>query len=115
MTSLFLLVLPAAQPVPASLEQVRAEVNAEHRARLAIDYATLAEKNAEMAYAKGDIDATAAGTEKCRREHPDSAGMLFLPANKIPRRNPGAYKYAEMRSREAADPAERSETQNGSG
>ena len=30
MTSLFLLILLAAQPVPGSLEQVKAEVNAEH-------------------------------------------------------------------------------------
>ena len=52
MTSLFLLVLLVAQPAPASLEQVKAEVNAEHRARLAIDYSAVAEKNAETAYAR---------------------------------------------------------------
>jgi hypothetical protein len=99
MTSLFLLALLAAQPVPASLDQVKAEVNAEHRARLAIDYAALAEKNAETAYAKGDLDATVAELKNVG-ESIGTAQDSFVASHKTPGRNPGPFKYAEMRSRE---------------
>jgi hypothetical protein len=99
MTSLFLLVLLAAQPVPASLEQVKAEANAEHRARLAIDYAAVAEKNAETAYAKGDLDATVAELKNVG-ESIETAQEAFVASHKTPGRNPGPFKYAEMRSRE---------------
>jgi hypothetical protein len=99
MTSLFLLALLAAQPVPSSLEQVKAEANPEHRARLAIDYATLAEKNAETAYAKGDLDATVAELKNVG-ESIGTAQDSFIASHKTPGRNPGPFKYAEMRSRE---------------
>lgn len=100
MTSLFLLVaLLAAQQIPASLEQVRAEANAEHRARLAIDYAGVAEKNAEAAYAKGDLDATVAELKNVG-ESVQIAQESFVASHKTPGRNPGPFKYAEMRSRE---------------
>jgi hypothetical protein len=99
MTSLFLLVLLAAQPVPGSLEQVKAEANAEHRARLAIDYATAAEKNAEAAYARGDLDATVAELKNVG-DSIQTAQDAFLASHKTPGRNPGPFKYAEMRSRE---------------
>ncbi len=99
MTSLFLLVLLAAQPVPSSLEQVKAEANAEHRARLAIDYAAVAEKNAETAYAKGDLDATVAALKNVG-ESIGTAQDSFVASHKTPGRNPGPFKYAEMRSRE---------------
>jgi hypothetical protein len=99
MTSLFLLVLLAAQPAPSSLEQVKAEVNAEHRARLAIDYAAVAEKNAETAYARGDLDATVAGLKNVG-ESIETAQDSFVASHKTPGRNPGPFKYAEMRSRE---------------
>jgi hypothetical protein len=99
MTSLFLLALLAAQPPPSSLEQVKAEVNAEHRARLAIDYATVAEKNAETAYAKGDLDATVAELKNVG-ESIETAQDSFVASHKTPGRNPGPFKYAEMRSRE---------------
>ena len=99
MTSLFLLVLLAAQPVPASLEQVKAEVNAEHRARLAIDYASAAEKNAETAYARGDLEDTVAALKNVG-ESIGTAQDAFIASHKTPGRNPGPFKYAEMRSRE---------------
>ena len=99
MTSLFLLALLAAQPAPSSLGQVKAELNAEHRARLAIDYAALAEKNAETAYAKGDLDATI-GELKNVGESMQLAQDTFVASHKTPGRNPGPFKYAEMRSRE---------------
>jgi hypothetical protein len=99
MTSLLLFVLLAAQPAPSSLEQVKAEVNAEHRARLAIDYAAVAEKNAENAYAKGDLDATVAELKNVG-ESIETAQDAFVASHKSPGRNPGPFKYAEMRSRE---------------
>jgi hypothetical protein len=99
MTSLFLLVLFAAQPAPSSLEQVKAEANPEHRARLAIDYAAVAEKNAEAAYAKGDLDATVAELKNVGASI-EAAQEAFIASHKTPGRNPGPFKYAEMRSRE---------------
>jgi len=49
--ALFLLL---AAPAPTSLDQVKADPNPDHRAKAAVDYASVAEKNAESAYAKGD-------------------------------------------------------------
>jgi hypothetical protein len=99
MTSLLLLVLLAAQPLPSSLEQVRGEVNPEHRARLAIDYAGVAEKNAETAYASGDLGTTVADLKDVG-ESMQLAQDSFVASHKTPGRNPGPFKYAEMRSRE---------------
>ena len=94
-----MLFLFLAQPAPSSLEQVRAEVNAEHRARLAIDYAAVAEKNAEADYAKGDSKATSADLKDVE-ESLEMAQQAFTESHKTPGRNPGPYKYAEMHSRE---------------
>jgi hypothetical protein len=100
MSSLLILVtLLAAQQVPVSLQQVKAEVNAEHRARLAIDYAGFAEKNAEASYAKGDLDATVAELKNVG-ESMQLAQDSFIASRKTPGRNPGPFKYAELRSRE---------------
>jgi hypothetical protein len=105
MRGLFLLLLLWAPPLPAappplvSLDQVKAEPNAEHRARLAVDYAAIAEKNAEAAYAKGDLEATAAELKNVQQSF-EAAEDAFTASHKTPGRNPGPYKYAEMRSRE---------------
>jgi hypothetical protein len=99
MTSLFMLFLLAAQPPPASLEQVKAEVNPEHRARLAIDYAAIAEKNAEGAYEKGNLDATAASLKEVEASV-QTAQESLIASHKPPGRHPGPYKYAELRSRD---------------
>ncbi len=99
MTSLFMLFVLWAQPAPSSLDQVRAEPNLEHRARLAVDYAALAERNAEAAYAKGDWDATSAELKNVE-ESLEAAQEALVASHKTPGRNPGPYKYAELRSRE---------------
>ena len=99
MTSLFLLFLLWGPPPPATLDQVKAEPSAEHRARLAVDYAAVAEKNAEAAYAKGDLDATSVQLKNVA-ESLETARDSFVSSHKTPGRNPGLYKYAEMRSRE---------------
>lgn len=99
MTSLFLLFLLWAQPAPATLDQVKSEPNFERRARLAIDYAAIAERNAEAAYMKGDERATAAELKNLEESF-EMAQEAFVASHKTPGRNPGPYKYAEMRSRE---------------
>ena len=67
MTALFLLAVLLAAPVPSTLEQVQAESNPDHRARAAVDYAALAERNAEAAYAKGDMRAMEAELRNVER------------------------------------------------
>lgn len=99
MIPLFTLFLLFAVPVPSSLEQVKADSNPEHRARAAIDYAALAEKNAEAAYARGEMESVAAQLRNVE-ESMDVAQESFVASRKTPGRNPGPYKYAEMRSRE---------------
>jgi hypothetical protein len=99
MTAWLLLFLLWAPPAPASLDQVKAEPNAEHRARLAVDYAGVAERNAEAAYAKGDAESTSAELKNVVESF-HAAEEAFVASHKTPGRNPGPYKYAEMRSRE---------------
>jgi hypothetical protein len=99
MTSLFLVFLLWGPPPLVSLDQVKAEQNPEHRARLAVDYAAIAERNAGVAYAKGDLDTTSAELKNVQ-ESLEIARESFVSSHKTPGRNPGPYKYAEMRSRE---------------
>jgi hypothetical protein len=99
MTIVFLFFLLGGSPPPASLDQVKAEPSAEHRARLAIDYAAVAEKSAEAAYAKGDLDATSAELKNVGESF-ETARESLATSHKTPGRNPGPYKYAELRSRE---------------
>jgi hypothetical protein len=99
MIPLFTLFLLFAPPPPSSLDQVKAEPNPEHRARVAIDYASLAEKRAEAAYANGEAQSVAAELKNVE-ESVEAAQEAFVASGKKPGRNPGPYKYAEMRSRE---------------
>jgi len=94
--SLFLFL---AANAPVSLDQVKAEVNPEHRARLAIDYATAAERNAEQAYDKGDMSVVTAELKNVLESF-ETAQASFDAAHKSPGRNPGPFKYAEVHSRE---------------
>jgi hypothetical protein len=86
-------------PPPASLDQVKAEPNPEHRAHAAIEYAAVAEKNAEVAFAKGDTDALSAALKEVAESF-DIAEESFVASHKTPGKNPGPYKYAEVHSRE---------------
>jgi hypothetical protein len=98
MIPLLALVLAFASPLPTSLDQIKAEPNPEHRARAAVDYAGVAEKNAEVAYARGDMPEVLAEL----RNMVDGltlAQTALASAGKTPGRNPGPYKYAEMHSR----------------
>jgi hypothetical protein len=93
------LLLLFAPPAPTSLDQVRADPNPDHRARAAIDYASVAEKAAEAAYARGDAQGLAAELKKVE-ESVEIAQDAFVAAHKTPGRNPGPFKYAELHSRE---------------
>ena len=99
MTPLLALLLLLAPPAPSSLDQVKADPNPEHRAKDAIDYASVAEKNAEAAYAKGDMQSVASELKNVEGSM-DAAQEAFVAGHKTPGRNPGPYKYAEMHSRE---------------
>ena len=93
------LLLLMAAPAPATLDQVKADPNPDHRARAAIDYAAVAEKNAEAAYAKGDAKSVQAELKDVE-ESLETAQEALTAAHRTPGRNPGPFKYAEMRSRE---------------
>jgi hypothetical protein len=99
MISLFTLFLLLAAPAPSSLDQVKADPNPDRRAKEAIDYASVAEKNAEAAYAKGEMRSVAAELKDVA-ESLDAAQEAFVAGHKTPGRNPTPYKYAEQRSRE---------------
>jgi hypothetical protein len=99
MLPLVTLFLMFAVPGPATLDQIKADPNPEHRAKAAIDYGSLAEKNAETAYAKGDLDSVAAELKNVE-DSLETAQEAFVASRKTPGRNPGPYKYAELRSRE---------------
>lgn len=99
MIALFTVFLLLAAPVPSSLDQVKSDPNPDHRARAAIDYSALAEKNAEAAYAKGEMANMEAELMNVE-ESLEAAQDAFVASRKTPGRNPGPYKYAELRSRE---------------
>lgn len=99
MIPLLALVLLFAAPMPTSLDQVKAEPNADRRAKAAVDYAAVAEKNAETAYANGDMPGVAAHLKNVA-DSLEAAKQALAASGKSPGRNPGPYKYAEMHSRE---------------
>jgi hypothetical protein len=99
MIPLFTFVLLFASPAPLSLDQVKADPNPDHRAKAAIDYSALAEKNAEAAYARGDMQSVAAELKNVEESF-EAAQDAFAASGKTPGRNPSPYKYAELRSRE---------------
>jgi hypothetical protein len=99
MIPLFTLFLLLAAPAPTSLDQVKADPNPDHRAKEAIDYVSVAEKNAEAAYAKGDMRNVVAELKNVEGGM-DAAQEAFVAGHKTPGRNPTPYKYAEQRSRE---------------
>jgi hypothetical protein len=99
MTAILTLFLLFAAPLPTSLDQVKADPNPEHRARAAVDFAAISEKNAEAAFTNGDIKAMAAELNTMK-ESMELARDSFVESKKTPGRSPGLYKYAELRSRE---------------
>ena len=84
---------------PTNLEQVRADPNPEHRARAAVDFAMAAEKEAESAYAAGDLKVVASAVNAVL-EAMELAHSSFEISGRTPGRNPGPYKYAELHTRD---------------
>jgi hypothetical protein len=85
-------------PVPASLDQVKAESNPTRRAKAGADFAAVAERNAESAFSQGDMKVVA--TElNAMQESIEIARDSLIASKETPGRNPELYKYAEIRSR----------------
>lgn len=99
MTALFTLMLLLAPPVAGGLDQIRTEANAEHRARLAIEFGAATERNAESAYSKGDLAAVEAAL-KTMQLAIELARDSFLQTGKTPQRHAGLYKSAELKTQE---------------
>lgn len=99
MMALFTVLLLLAQPVPPNLDQVRADANPEHRAKVAIEYAMTAERNAEAAYSRGDLAAVTAELKNMQASV-EIAQQAFAQTGRTPQRHPGPYKSAELRTQE---------------
>jgi hypothetical protein len=99
MTTIFTILFLLAQGPPPTLEQVRADANPEHRAKLAIEFAQAAERAAEAAYSKNDVTAVAAAL-KDMQTGVEIAQESFARTGKTPQRNPGPYKAAELKTQD---------------
>ncbi|MGA2717084.1 MAG: hypothetical protein ABSG41_28700 [Bryobacteraceae bacterium] len=99
MTVLLTLFLLLAAPVPASLDQVRAETDPERRAKAAIDFAATAERNAEAAFSNGNVQDVVAQLNTMK-ESMEMTRDSLVASRKTPGRNPKLYKYFELRSHE---------------
>jgi hypothetical protein len=94
---LYPLLLFLAANGPLTLEQVRADSNPEHRAKSAVDYATIAERNAEFANDNAD-DARFDALIKEMVVAMELARDSFTAAGKTPYRQPGTFKAVELES-----------------
>jgi hypothetical protein len=97
--TLFTIVLLLAQTAPASLEQIRAEPNLEHRARAAIEYAAAAERGAETAYTKSELSGMKSELQNMVMAL-EIARQALEQTGKSPVRHPGPFKFGEMRTQE---------------
>lgn len=99
MTLVYPILLFFASTLPPTLDQIRADPNPEHRAKTAVEFASIAERAAELASDNNEdgqlllhIKEMVAAMELAR----DS----FIAAGKTPYRQPGSFKSAELRSHE---------------
>jgi hypothetical protein len=84
---------------PATLDQVKTESNPERRAKDAVGFAAMAERQAEAAYDKGDSDGVRADL-RTMEDAMDLAKQSLSESGKKASRHPGPYKFAETRSHE---------------
>ncbi len=96
---ILLFTLLMAQVAPASLEQIRADANLEHRARVAIEFAVSSEHAAEADYTKGDMAAVTAHLQTMTAAV-EIAKEALERTGKTPSRNPGPYKSAELKTQD---------------
>jgi hypothetical protein len=99
MTALVMFLLLLSQAAPPALDEVRAEPNLEHRAKLAVEYAAAAERNAEAAYAKGNAAGVAAEL-KNMVTGVEIAQQALAQTGKSPVHHPGPFKSGELRTQE---------------
>jgi hypothetical protein len=97
--SVAVLLLLLTQTPPATLDQVRAESNPDRRAREAVEFAAVAERQAEAAYDKGDTDGIRSHL-KTMEDAVELAQESLEATGKNATRHPGPYKFAETRSHE---------------
>ncbi len=93
------ILLAFAQPLPPTLDQIKADANLEHRSAAAIEFALAAEKSAEAAYSKTDLEAC----NKSLHEMEEAAVIAqdaLDASGKRASRNPKYYKLGEQKSRE---------------
>jgi len=98
-TSILILTLLLTQPVPSSLDQVRADANPEHRAKIAVEFAASAEKTAEADYSKGEMAAVATDLKNMAAAI-EIARQALEQSGKTASRNPGPYKSAELKTQD---------------
>jgi len=89
--------LAAAAPAWAALDEARAEPNLEKRSALAMDNAVAALREARMAYNAGDLARTTAMAKEIE-ESVDLAYASLEKTGKDPRRSPRWFKHAEIQS-----------------
>ena len=99
MTALFTFLLLLAQAPPPGLDQIRADANLEHRAKTAVDFAAVAEENAEAAYSKGDMAALTAELNNMVTGV-EIAQQALEQTGKSALHHPGPFKSAELRTEE---------------
>ena len=99
MTALFTILVLLAQAPPTSIDQIRTDPNPEHRARVAIDFAAGAERNAESDYSKADMPAVATDL-KTMQAAIEIADQALRETGKSAMRHPGPYKYGGLRTQE---------------
>ena len=99
MTVAVTILLILAQAIPSSLEQIRAEPNPEHRARVAIAFGAAAERGAEVAYANGDMNGVASAL-KTMASAIELAQQSLLQSGKSARNHPGPFKFGELRTQD---------------
>ena len=97
--SVAVLLLLMTQTPPPTLDQVRTESNPEHRARDAVEFAAVAERQAEAAYDKGDTDGVRSDL-KTMEDAVELARQSLNATGKNANRHPGPYKFGETRSHE---------------
>jgi hypothetical protein len=95
--SLWMVLILAASGVPGTLDQVRADSNPEHRAKAAVEFAAVAERDAETAYGKGDMDGVRSDL-RTMQDAMELAKKSFEEWGKSANHHAGPYKFAETRS-----------------
>ncbi|HKD07810.1 MAG TPA: hypothetical protein VKB79_18065 [Bryobacteraceae bacterium] len=99
MTAVAIILLMFAQAIPSSLDEIRAEPNPEHRARVAIAFGAAAERGAEVAYSKGDMSGVESAL-KTMASAIELAQQSLQQTGKSALHHPGPFKFGELRTQD---------------